>query len=71
MTRTSKEMQAEMVQEVNAKWFKRLPFFHGVDKGDGTEWAVDDDFKLELTRVMTIEMVAPLETVFKVGGFTR
>jgi CRP-like cAMP-binding protein len=65
MSRTSKEMQAEVVQEVNAKWFKRLPFFHGVDSFDGTAWEVDDDFKLELTLVMTIEMVAPLEAVFK------
>ena len=65
MSRTSREMQGEVVKELNTKWFKRLPFFHGVDPHDGTGWEVDDDFKLELSLAMTVEIVAPLEAVFR------
>lgn len=55
VSHTSREMQAEVVQELNSKWFKKLPYFHGVDSVDRTAWEVDDEFKLELSLTMTVE----------------
>jgi hypothetical protein len=67
MSRTSREMQGEVAQELHAEWLSEMAYFHGVDR-DGYHWEVDDEFKLELSLAMTIEMVAPLEAVFKEDG---
>ena len=64
MSRTSREMQGEVVHDLHANWLSEMSYFHGVDR-DGYQWEVDDEFKLELSLAMTIEMVAPLEAVFK------
>ena len=62
--RTSREMQGEVVQELHSDWLRRVHYFSGVD-AEGNEWEVDDDFKLQLSLSMSVEVVAPMETVFK------
>ena len=62
--RTSREMQGEVVQELHSDWLRRVHYFSGVDV-EGNEWEVDDDFKLQLSLSMSVEVVAPMETVFK------
>ena len=62
--RTSREMQGEVVQELHSEWLRRVHYFSGVD-ADGNEWEVDDEFKLQLSLSMSVEVVAPMETVFK------
>ena len=62
--RTSREMQGEIVQELHSDWLRRVHYFSGVDV-DGNEWEVDDEFKLQLSLSMSVEVVAPMETVFK------
>ena len=42
-----------------------MSYFHGVDKSTGKKWQVDSEFKLELALSMKIEMVAPMEKIFK------
>ena len=64
MNRTSLEMQGEVVQELHSDWLRRVHYFSGVDV-DGNEWEVDDEFKLQLSLSMSVEVVAPMETVFK------
>jgi hypothetical protein len=64
VSHTSRDMLGEVVQEMHADWLTRMPYFHGVDR-DGHPWEVDAEFKLELSLEMTIELVAPMEAVFK------
>lgn len=64
VNRTSREMQGEVVQELHSDWLRRVHYFSGVDV-DGHEWEVDDDFKLQLSLSMAVEVVAPMEMVFK------
>ena len=64
VNRTSREMQGEVVQELHNEWLSNVTYFHGVDV-DGVPWAVDEDFKLNLSLTMSIDIVAPLEAVFK------
>ena len=56
-------MQGEIVQELHSDWLRRVHYF-AVDV-DGNEWEVDDEFKLQLSLSMSVEVVAPMETVFK------
>ena len=65
VTHTSHEMQGEVVNELHAEWLSRMSYFHGVDKQTGKKWQVDNEFKLELALSMKIEMVAPMEKIFK------
>jgi hypothetical protein len=65
VTHTSHEMQGEVVNELHAEWLSRMSYFHGVDKKTGKKWQVDNEFKLELALSMKIEMVAPMEKIFK------
>jgi CRP-like cAMP-binding protein len=64
VNRTSREMQGEVVQELHNDWLSNVDYFHGVDV-DGVPWAVDEDFKLNLSLTMSVDIVAPLEAVFK------
>jgi len=65
VTHTSHEMQGEVVNELHSEWLSRMSYFHGVDKTTGRKWQVDNEFKLEIALTMKIEMVAPMERIFK------